>query len=146
MPSPSSISSDDLKYLAGFFDGEGSISIYSLGYKYSCGVESTSLKVCITSNDKTQVEYFKDAFGGDIYSEDGNHLSDNTSWTWYAYSEEAEQFIQQIQPHLREKKQQADIAKRYLNLVNERGSRVSKVEAKARRELCKQIQHLNKMP
>lgn len=101
-----------LAYLAGLFDGEGSIVICCSSGKKNRIASSYWLQVGITNTDRELIDWLYDTFGG--------HISDNSHspsykrqrpcWAWRVTTREAGRFLKSIYPYLRIKKNQAEIA------------------------------------
>lgn len=94
-----------LGYLAGFFDGEGSVGIY--------GSTRYNLRVCINqvvNSDSTVLfdELVKN-FGGALYYPKRTRLHHKQAVSWTAYGEAAMPFLIAIRPYLRLKMRQVDI-------------------------------------
>jgi hypothetical protein len=103
-----------LAYVAGLFDGEGSIVI---GYNKPDAtrgrkVPSYWLQVGITNTDRPLIDWLHATFDG--------HISDNSHspsrknqrpcWVWRTMGTQARAFLQDISPYLRIKKDQALLA------------------------------------
>ena len=100
---------EDLSYLAGFFDGEGSIYIIT-NYKRN----QHSLVVSITNTDMKILNWIKDFFGGNIaktlfIKEKNNKPCGRIRF----YSQNALFFLKQIEPFLKIKKEKARLAIRF---------------------------------
>jgi hypothetical protein len=104
-----------LAYVAGLFDGEGSIVIGCSKVPPNHPVRKSPnywLQVGITNTDRELIEWLHGTFGG--------HISDNSHspsrkkqrpcWAWRTMSKDANAFLQAITPYLRTKKEQAVIA------------------------------------
>ena len=93
----------NLSYLAGFFDGEGSISI--LKRKKGDWNISHFLRVSIGQKDGATLDWIKEKFGGNVYfvKRDGSYL-------WAVTDKNAYLFLKKIQNYLQYKKPQADLA------------------------------------
>jgi hypothetical protein len=101
-----------LAYVAGLFDGEGSIVIGVSKPKKDRKNPSYWLQVGITNTDKELIDWLHARFGG--------HISDNSHcpsrkrqrpcWAWRIIGNQAREFLTEIIPYLRTKKQQAEIA------------------------------------
>lgn len=84
-------------YLAGFFDGEGSVGIYG-----------GSLQVRVGGTDRASIERFNVAFGGMVYEDDNKSpLGKCRIWSWQAYSSTAKNALSVLLPFLALKKPQA---------------------------------------
>lgn len=96
-----------LQYIAGFFDGEGSIGIY---YRWKAK-DGFHLRTQLTNNKNKQaqklMEYLKDRFGGNISEQ--ITLSGNIKYNWQLNSYKAAYFLKQIESYLIFKKDQAII-------------------------------------
>jgi hypothetical protein len=109
---PPSFNVETLAYVAGLFDGEGSIVIRCCAGRTKQRNPSYGLQVGITNTDRELIEWLRGTFGG--------HISDNSHcpsrgkqrpcWAWRLVSREAHAFLQVILPYLRTKKPQAVIA------------------------------------
>src|SRR5258708_36540022 len=103
---------ETLAYVAGLFDGEGSIVIGCSLKKADRRNPAYWLQVGITNTDRELIDWLHNTFGG--------HISDNSHgpsrkeqrpcWAWRIMSKEAKGFLIRILPYLRTKKQQALIA------------------------------------
>jgi hypothetical protein len=96
---------DDLIYFAGFFDGEGCISITR--QKKTWGAKDQTyfhrLRINVAQKDPTVLKQLYDVVGGTIHCNRG-------VWKWYADDAAAVQFLETLTPFLRIKKAQAELA------------------------------------
>ena len=100
------ITKEELIYLAGFFDGEGCITISRIRDK------SGSLILMISNTNKTIIKLIAKWFKGDImYIKQKDNRKE--AWTFKAYSQDAEIFLKAIYPYLLIKKEQAHIGLEY---------------------------------
>lgn len=86
----------DLYYLAGFFDGEGSI-----------GIAGTSLQVRVVNSYRPTLERFQRAFGGVVAVHHTGDDKTRLTWEWRVYGDTAAHFLTTILPLLNEKAAQA---------------------------------------
>lgn len=89
-----------LIWAAGFFDGEGCISVtrqLKRGKVYHC------LMISVYQNHSASLNELRELFGGSITSEDD-------AWKWRACGPTASAALQLMLPHLRVKRDQAAIA------------------------------------
>ena len=97
-----------LQYIAGFFDGEGSIGIY---YRQKTK-DRFHLRTQLTNNKNRDMEklmtYLMDKFGGNLSEQ--VTLSGNIKYNWQLNSDKAVYFLKQIESYLIFKKDQAIIA------------------------------------
>jgi hypothetical protein len=89
----------EIAYLAGFFDGEGSVSMALQGGKY------LRIEVSCSQNTATVLWMFVRGFRGNIY--EGNRC-----YQWKIYGNEATKFLRSIIPYLIVKRLDAEEAVR----------------------------------
>lgn len=107
-----SISNTDIKllsYLAGFFDGEGTVCISRRKDK---GRDSFDLRICVGQKDIRPLELFKKRFGGRIYVQ--RRKGNLWIYQWECKYGKRD-FLKAMIPHLRFKKEEAKIAEKYLS-------------------------------
>jgi hypothetical protein len=99
-----------LPYFAGFFDGEGSIGIYRNG-----SGKGRTLRVQLTQNATPQsallLHECRARWGGSICLM--NRHAKRPAWNWQASAGRGAAVLQDLQPHLRLKRSEADIALSY---------------------------------
>jgi hypothetical protein len=94
-----------LPYLAGFFDGEGSVGVYRSGRRYGLVVQCTQTTSPLT---QTMLELLAERFGG--------HVSWQATSTgrgklnWQIRGDRAAELLKQLEPHLVLKRHQAEVA------------------------------------
>lgn len=93
----------ELSYLAGFFDGEGSINLLTRKRKH-WNVEY-QLTVAIGQKDGETLDWIKEKFGGNVYL-----VKRDGSFFWAASNRQAEKFLRNILPFLKYKRPQAELA------------------------------------
>ncbi len=104
-----------LEYLAGFFDGEGSITVCGGKTKYS-------LRVICANMVKEAVEPFHEKFGGGMYLiKHKNNPNWKDCWRWQCNSRQAEVCIRAMLPHLRVKRRAAELALELYSLMPNTG-------------------------
>ena len=112
---------DDLPYLAGLFDGEGTIC-----------KNGKAVVIGLTNTDRIAVESFASAFGG--YITYRNRYPNKDCWMWQLSNyADIEEFLHSIMYYLRIKKKQAEYAFEFLN----------NKDKEYRRELLDKITELN---
>lgn len=128
----------DLVYMAGFFDGEGCISVSRSRKKTN---NKLYLKYYITltvgqsgEQGKKICEWIQDIFGGKVFESHRNrHLFDSSlEWVWAA-TQKPHIFLKQILPYLKIKKKQAELAIEFQKQSNKyigksRPSDIEKIE------------------
>ncbi len=92
----------DLAYIAGFFDGEGSIFISKSKKQYF-------LTVSISNTNLPVLESIR-AMGGNISKSPDNRENHSQLFRLRLYCNEAKKFLEKILPYLRIKKEQAKLA------------------------------------
>lgn len=95
-----------LEYIAGFFDGEGSVGVYKNGRG------TFHLRTQITQNvtrcSRPLFEALQVQFGGNL--SDHQSLTKNRYFNWQLNGTGAAKFLKEILPHLRLKTEQAQVA------------------------------------
>lgn len=108
-----------LQYIAGFFDGEGSIGIY---YRQKTK-EGFHLRTQLTQNKDKSIQklmnYLMDKFGGNLSEQ--VTLSGRIKYNWQLNSNKAASFLKKIGSYLILKKNQATIA---INWQEQRPERI----------------------
>jgi len=116
------LSDIDLAYIAGFFDGEGCISLgrkkdgsYRRHYTYQL--------VVTVSNTKPEIlEFLHRHFGGHFRKiKNPSTKNGKTVYVWALLCRKALNFIKTIYPYLKLKKRQAELAIKFYTLVNPYG-------------------------
>lgn len=92
----------DLSYLAGFFDGEGSI-----------GIAGGSLCARVVNTNYPVLERFVHAFGGNIGLHFAGDERSRPRWVWRAYGDTAAAALTALLPLLHEKAPQAYLGLQY---------------------------------
>jgi LAGLIDADG-like domain len=96
-------------YIAGLFDGEGSIYIGLQANSRSIPLHF--LEISITNTDKGVLEWIKEKCGGRITKKaQVKERYRKPIWAWKASSRQAASFLGCIKPYLRIKTEQADVA------------------------------------
>lgn len=103
----------DLAYFAGFFDGEGCISIATQRSEWKDKpIKNYRLECVVGSTNHWIIELMKFQFGGAVYCDrrDNHPVSHRPFWRWMICSKQALAFLREVYPYLRLKKPEADIA------------------------------------
>ena len=105
----------DKSYLAGFFDGEGCVSIRkSQGKKVKPGYD---LEVVLSQNQRTILDEFQQKTGlGRIYIT--TNIRYGVTHTWRLYTNDAKALLITILPYLRDKRDQAELALDFIHRHN----------------------------
>jgi hypothetical protein len=135
-PSPT-----DLAYIAGFFDGEGSVQI-----NLPEGTSQYLLRCAISNTDRDPLVYIKDFFGGTVlgpFQRDEHH---QPIYQWKADSVKAEVFLRAIAPFLQIKKERACVGLEFRELfqgefVLPRGGEQSHPDNHRKRKAILELRH-----
>ena len=96
-------------YVAGLFDGEGSVSIASARAQHGTFPQYW-LFLNITNTDEGLIAYLRERFGGFVTSARQRQAHHRPCWKWTLQSEKAVEFLRLIRPHVRIKGPQIDLA------------------------------------
>lgn len=114
-----------LAYYAGFFDGEGWISILARHQRSSGGksYKVHTLMIGAAQCDPRPVQMLKADFGGCICIKKNQHLTHHGKhviYSWQLLSAKAERFLRAVQPFLVHKKEQCDVALSFREFITKR--------------------------
>lgn len=99
----------EVAYLAGLFDGEGSIVIRKANRKLGgCGY---GLAIMLGVNYKKVIYKIQESFGGSIAI-----AKSSAQYQWYCCGAKAGDILKLMLPYLEEKKEQAELALDYLSI------------------------------
>lgn len=138
----------DLKWTAGFFDGEGSVYIAtayaSQGYTFSYRIVATIGQV--GEKGKQICERLADTFEGNVYTL--QHRKENCSQVhkWDISTKKLSNFLKRIYPYLELKKQQVELAMEFQEytsafLGKNKPSEAERIEKYSYYETAKQEMH-----
>ena len=112
------------EYLAGYFDGEGSIFVQSRArnvraghrFKTACSHFEVGINLCNTHRSVLDAVALK--YGGRVRS-NKNHLQPNTrqAWYWTCFGQPLSRFLTDIEPHLVEKRRKVVAALFFLDTM-----------------------------
>jgi len=111
---------NSVMYFAGFFDGEGSVSVIP-HTKYP---KSIIVSAQVSQVDPRPLIVLKELFGGSLCQTKNRKPSGQDGhmiWKWAVTHKDAERFLKAIQPYCIVKKEQIDIALKIRSLVRTRG-------------------------
>lgn len=97
------------EYVAGYFDGEGSVTIVKVKPKRSTQNPYHSLYVHIGSVNPTPLILIKERWGGSLTPSQSPIPNRKLNWNWVLTANLAGRFLKDILPHLTIKSQQAEI-------------------------------------
>lgn len=119
------IALEDLGWMAGFFDGEGCISIPRANEYYKGQVRPrTRLSIGVANTNKEAIEIFKKCFNGSIHQRmQINSPQRRILYKWELSGKENQSyFLHCIVPFLKSKRLQGEIALQFLETVNIKGT------------------------
>ena len=105
--------SDDieLSYLAGFFDGEGCVSIYHSKKLWGAEVRPRHhIRAFVVNTDRQVPDRFRELFGGSLYIDLRKNPKHKVAYRWNVNGGNAAKFLYVIQPYLRIKYDLAELA------------------------------------
>jgi hypothetical protein len=100
-----------MAYLAGFFDGEGSVSITRK--KTKGPMPQHVLQVSVAQIDLRPLSLLREAFGGNIYPQG---KAKRNCWAWMVAAQKARPVLQGLLPYLLVKKRDAEIGLAFLDI------------------------------
>lgn len=102
----------DLAYVAGFFDGEGTIFILYHNYKPFAHLRYALVIAVAQSGRFGELicNWFKDNFGGLVVNYHYRKWQRKRVWRWECRTALASKVLKQICPYLKNKKEQAELA------------------------------------
>jgi len=111
----------ELAYLAGFFDGKGSVGIYTR--KYS---------VNITNCDPRVLQEFQKHWGGKIHTMKWYEFTRQDKYVWQLYGHNSRSFLEAILPYVISKKTQIEIYLATLDVAGKghQGKKYTRSESK----------------
>lgn len=137
---PPNLSDIELSYMAGLFDGEGSIGVCKSKNKRLKRGYRFILQVQLTMVEKDMVYHFKNRFGGHV--RESKYKNRRRIYHWVITCRKARIFLDTIYPHLKIKKPQAKIGIDYQNKIKYQ-PRLSDSEYKYKEECREKIMDLN---
>lgn len=124
-----------LIYLAGYFDGEGCVSVQKATKKYPY------LQVQVASGDKEIIEKYFEVFGGHLYKEKGG--TNRQLYRWTIGGAKAQEVLKILLPFLFAKKAQAELALIPNFRPGRQGIRLTAEERQLRLSVMAQIHKIN---
>lgn len=138
------ISDNEAAYLAGFFDGEGSVCITRNMTAARAKNPSHILKVSIGNTDPRVIKWIQDHFGGTIHFRVLKKKNWRNFAQWSQVATGATNFLKRIQPFVRMKADQIDSAVAFQESKSMRGPKiVPKHVLEWRESKLIEIQNLN---
>ena len=120
---------EELAYIAGLFDGEGTVMISRLNCKNRQVKFQYQLRVSIANCNKEILEWVKSVFAGKIYWNNQAKVRNSNGkvkpcYRWAIYDNNAEVFLRAIFPYLKLKRLQAETAFIFRKTIGNRASRL----------------------
>lgn len=103
---------DQIAYMAGIVDGEGSIYIGNFSSNPKTGSKYYQTNIEVTNSDKPLIDWIAFIFGGRIYTYTAKQTPKNsrrTYYRWIATGERVTHLTELLLPYLIAKKKQAEI-------------------------------------
>jgi hypothetical protein len=102
--------SEDKAYLAGLFDGEGSVNIFKQSRSYMA-YSAYFIEISIGNTHEGVLNWVLEKFGGRVaHNSDHRTAGSRKVWRWRASSNEAYEILVAMLPYLIVKKEQAQLA------------------------------------
>ena len=137
----------DLAYAAGIIDGEGSISIFERPQHKGNRNPSFRLSIRVSMTDPVVPYWLKEQFGGSVAYKEWANTKWKPVYTWTFVARKAYELSLELLPHLKTKRQQAELAIRLYEGGpfggSQHGRRLPEDELARRRALKDEIQALN---
>jgi hypothetical protein len=131
----------DLAYIAGLFDGDGSLSYHALHRHTKWYGERVTymLKATIGNSNYNMLQYVKDTMdiGGNIGDTGSGKNYPCYYLTWSAAR--GARFLELVLPFLKAKKEQAEVALQLYHRLNRSGQHITKSEYRIREELHRKL-------
>ena len=108
------LSSNDLAYFAGLFDGEGTIGLQQ-------HLQACSFTLALAMTDAKAINGLHDAFGGTLRMRTYSNPKWNTLYEWYVGGKRAELILRTLLPFLRVRREEADLALRLRHYNHRKG-------------------------
>lgn len=108
--SPSEV---DKAYAAGFFDGEGHITIAFMSAKARTRGVTYTMRIGASQNDLAPLLWLRDRWGGSVSQVARRTAVGNATYRWVLCSRKAAGFIRDVYPWLKVKARRAEVALRF---------------------------------
>lgn len=105
------VNDTDLAYIAGYFDGEGCVSVWKRRPAYTCISPRHILNIQISSTDKSGLDWINSRFKGKmLYAHNRTKSNSADSWKWLVSAKRAADILRLILPYLKLKRREAELA------------------------------------
>lgn len=139
----SHLSADELAWMAGFFDGEGSIEIRHTRPTYANRFGAYRLIVHVSQIEREVLNTYC-VFGGKVIELDTAKGEHSASYRWRAFANNAKRFLERVLPYLKVKTELAKIAIEFQKRIGGKGKILSAREVIERDELIKRFDELQR--
>ena len=135
---------EDIIYLAGIVDGEGSIGIHA-GKPYGrMRASNHLLRLGVSNTSESLIRWMEARFGGASHIQHGNIHTVRPCWNWVLHGQAAVDMLRRIRPYLIVKSAQAWLALEFwAQRTPDRGHRTSQDELALREGFRLAIQTAN---
>lgn len=118
-----------LAYMAGYFDGEGCVTISSNNSSVACSVTNTYPNV---------LNEMKEMFGGSVENKGSPKAQWRNAYRFCVYSQRACDMLEQLLPYLQEKRPQVELALEFQRTKD----KAKRIELRDKIKALKHINHL----
>lgn len=126
-----------IEWLAGFFDGEGSIGVYPRNYSRDKTHCYYVLVVSLAQSGKigkTICDKLQNIYGGTVYL---GKSKTKPQWKWNISADKAQNFLYVLKPYLINKKEEAELGFVFQSLSNKRNDNPEAIELANKIKQCK---------
>ena len=127
----------NIDWLAGFFDGEGSIGVYPRNYSRDKKTRYYVLVVSLAQSGnigKEICDRLKAVYGGTVYL---GKSKTKPQWKWNISADIAANFLYSIKPYLHNKKEEAELGFLFQSINNKRSDSEEATEIANKIKQCK---------
>ena len=133
---PKNSLTENLAYLAGYFEGEGCI-FFNIPKN-----QAPLLVIKVTSGDKKILDQFSETFGGEIKQTKTSKIAKRQMWRWERWGKQAQDTLKQLFPYFKDIKKELT----FLALVpvfNKVGKNITEDERDIRQRIAEQVLAIN---
>lgn len=131
------------EYVAGFFDGEGSIGIYPRSYNRKKTIRYFVLVVSLAQSGnigKQILDHLASVFGGSVYENKSNQIHKKQMWKWNVSADKAFQFLMWFKNYTTIKSKEIDLGLQFQILDNKRFDNEEAIQLVNEVKDCKSIE------
>jgi hypothetical protein len=133
---------EDLVYMAGIFDGEGSVSIDVQSPNKTRKYYYYSLRIVLINTNLILMEWLVKTFGGS-YRARKKIEGRKTCYCWSKFSRQAAEILEQCLPYMKVKRDHVLIFLEFMNTMGKTGWNVSEETRNHRQLLYEKMRKLN---